>query len=273
MNIKTTISLKYFLAILLLVSLNACDSDSFIFNSNDENVDNTNFVAKESFHFEVDVKNHTQVRLGAINGNVEILGSANATSVTITGERRVGSESTADAEEYLQKLEVRVTETASMVLVETIQPKENHGRNFVVDYKITLPENLELDADNINGNMTIENIRNDVDVDNVNGNIDLKDILGNASANVVNGLIRAKVTMPQNGNIGMGTVNGNIELEIPQNTSADFSANVTNGAIQISNLTLQNEVATTRSLRGTLGNGQGTIKTNTVNGNINTTGF
>ncbi len=71
----------------------------------------------------------------------------------------------------------------------------------------------------------------------------------------------------------MGTVNGNIELEIPQNTSADFSANVTNGAIQILNLTLQNEVATTRSLRGTLGNGQGTIKTNTVNGNINTTGF
>ncbi len=272
MNIKTINSLKYFLALFLLVSLNACDSDT-IFNSNDDNVDNTNFVAKESFNFAVDVKNHTQVRFDAINGNVEIIGSASATSVTITGERRVGSESTADAEEYLQKLEVRVTQTASMVFVETIQPEKNHGRNFVVDYKITLPENLELDAGNINGNMTIENIQNDVDVGNVNGNIDLKDIVGNASANVVNGRIRAKVTMPQNGNIGMGTVNGNIELDIPQNTSANFSANVTNGAIQVSNLTLQNEVATTRSLRGTLGNGQGTIKTNTVNGNINTTGF
>ncbi len=272
MNIKTINSLKYFLALFLLVSLNACDSDT-IFNSNDDNVDNTNFVAKESFNFAVDVKNHTQVRFDAINGNVEIIGSASATSVTITGERRVGSESTADAEEYLQKLEVRVTETASIVFVETIQPAKNHGRNFVVDYKITMPENLELDADNINGNMTIENIRNDVDVDNVNGTIDLRDIVGNASADVVNGLIRAKVTMPQNGNIDMGTVNGNIELEIPQNTSADFSASVTNGAIQILNLTLQNEVATTRSVEGTLGNGEGTIKTNTVNGNIKTTGF
>ncbi|MCH8873593.1 hypothetical protein IH824_12635, partial [candidate division KSB1 bacterium] len=208
MNIKTINSLRYFLALFLLVSLNACESDSFIFNSNNENVDNTNFVAKESFNFEVDVKNHTQMRFDAINGNVEIFGSASATSVTITGERRVGSESTADAEEYLQKLEVRVTETASIVFVETIQPEKTHGRNFVVDYKITLPENLELDADNINGNMTIENIKNDVDVDNVNGNIDLKDIVGNTSANVVNGLIRAKVTMPQGGNIDIVTVNG-----------------------------------------------------------------
>jgi len=270
---KTTNSLKYFLTLIVFISLSSCDSNRFIFNSDNENVDNTNFIAKESFLFEVDVKNHTQVRLDAINGNIEILGSASATSVTITGERRVGSESTADAEEYLTKLEIRVTETANIVLVETIQPDKTHGRNFVVDYKITLPENLELEADNINGNMAIENIKNNVDVDNVNGNIDLKDIVGNTSADVVNGLIRAKVTMPQNGNIDMGTVNGNIELEIPLNTSADFSANVTNGAIQILNLTLQNEVATTRSLRGMLGNGEGTIKTNTVNGNINTTGF
>ena len=273
MNLKTINSLKNFFALFLLVLLSACETDGFIFNSNDENVDNTNFVAKESFQFEVDVQNHTLVRLDAINGNVEIIGSANATSVTITGERRVGSESTADAEEYLMKLEVRVTETASMILVETIQPDKNHGRNFVVDYKITLPENLELDANNINGNMAIENIKNDVDIDNVNGIIDLKNIVGNASVDVVNGLIRAKITMPENGNIDMGTVNGNIELQIPLNTSADFSANVTNGAIQILNLTLQNEVATTRSLQGTLGNGGGTIKTNTVNGNINTTGF
>ncbi len=266
-------SLRYFLLLILFISLSACGSDNFIFNSDNDNVDNTNFVAKESFQFKVDVKNHTKLRLDAINGKVEIFGSASATSVTVTGERRVRSESTADAEEYLEKLEVRVTETASIVFVETIQPDKIHGRNFVVDYKITLPENLELDAGNINGNMTIENIKNDVDVDNVNGTIDLKDIVGNASADVVNGLIRAKVTMPQGGNIDIGTVNGNIELEIPQSTSADFSANVTNGAIQISNLTLKNEATTLRSLRGTLGNGEGTIKTNTVNGSIKTTGF
>ncbi len=273
MNTKAINSLKYFLASILLVSLNACESDSLIFNSNNENVDNTNFVAKASFQYEVNVQNHTQVRFDAINGKVEIFGSASATAVTITGERRVGSESTADAEEYLQKLEVRVTETASIIFVETIQPDKSHGRNFVVDYKITLPENLELNADNINGNMTIENIKNDVDAGNINGIIDLKDITGNVSANVVNGFVRAKVTMPQNGSIDLGTVNGNIELEIPQSTSADFSANVTNGAIQVSNLTLQNPVATTRSLRGTLGSGGGTIKTNTINGNINTSGF
>ena len=132
MNTNTINSLKYFLAIILLVSLSACDTSNSIFNSNGENVDNTNFVAQASFQYEVDVQNHTQVRLDGISGKVEIFGSATATSVIIIGERRVGSESTADAEEYLQKLEVRVTDNANMVFVETIQPDKTHGRNFVV---------------------------------------------------------------------------------------------------------------------------------------------
>ena len=71
----------------------------------------------------------------------------------------------------------------------------------------------------------------------------------------------------------MSKVNGSIQLSIPQNTSAEFSATVTIGDISVSNLVLQNQESTPNSLRGTLGAGQGTISLSTVNGNIRVTGF
>ena len=97
--------------------------------------------------------------------------------------------------------------------------------------------------------------------------------MGNSAVSLVNGQIIAKITLPLNGSIEMANVNGNIELEIPTNTSAEFSAGLVNGNITITNLVLQNQVSSSTSLTGTFGNGEGTIALATVNGNINTTGF
>ena len=97
--------------------------------------------------------------------------------------------------------------------------------------------------------------------------------MGNSAVSLVNGQITAKITLPLNGNIGMANVNGNIDLEIPTNTSAEFSAGLVNGNITITNLVLQNQVSSSTSLTGTLGNGEGTIALTTVNGNISATGF
>ena len=237
------------------------------------NVKNTDFVAEESFSFEVDVKDHTRLRLEAINGNVIITGLSESDSVMITGEKRVGSESMRDAEEHLQKLEVRVTDLASEVFVKTIQPDQTYGRSYVVDYTITLPKSLQVLADNVNGTVRIDSINNLVSVDNVNGQVILNEIFGSAFVNLANGQIEGKVTLPLAGTADMSTTNGSIELDIPHSTSAEFSASVTHGIITISNLVLQNEVRTPTSRSGTLGDGQGTISLSTVNGNISVSGF
>jgi len=248
-----------------------CSDDKSVDSS--DNVDNTDFVAEESFSFGGDIKNHSQLRLEAINGNVTITGISESDSVIITGEKRVGSESTEDAEEHLQELEVSVQDLGNEVFVKTIQPEETYGRSYTVNYTITLPKNLTVLANNVNGTVTIDSINNTVSVDNVNGQVMLDEISGGVSVNLVNGLTQSEVILPLDGTIGMTTVNGSIELGIPQNTSAEFSARVTNGNISVSNLVLQNEVSTPNSLRGTLGGGQGTISLSTVNGNIRVTGF
>ena len=85
---------------------------------------------------------------------------------------------------------------------------------------------------------------------------------------LVNGRIDANATVPGGGSIELRLTNGNIELEIPRNTSAEFSARVGNGTITLSNLALGNQRRTPTSVEGTLGGGNGAILLTTVNGPI-----
>jgi len=258
----------YILSLFLLIALTACG----IFEPSDE-VSNTEFVAEEAFSFEVPVNNHILLDLEAINGNIEISGVTDASMVKIWGERRVASESLEDAELYMKELQVRVTDTKDEIFVKTIQPKKNDGRNFVVDYNMTLPQNLELSVENINGKVHIDRVNNRVSVGNVNGQVHLVEVVGSVSVNVVNGQIEAELTLPLDGSIDMRTVNGQIDLDIPEETSARLSAQVTNGNIFVSNLVLDNEVKSRHSLSGTLADGQGMILLRTVNGGIHVSGY
>jgi hypothetical protein len=239
----------------------------------DDDVSNRDFVARESFYFAVDAEDHGRLRLQGINGNVAITALSGADSVIITGERRVGSESMQDAEDHLTELQVEVSDLFSEVQIKTIQPDETHGRSYVVDYDITLPQNMDVVVSNVNGIVMVEFVNGSVSVQNVNGQVVLNDIFGSVSVSLVNGLIEAEVTLPTAGTIGMSTVNGGIALDIPQSTSADFSAGVVNGTIVISGLVLTDLVSTPYSLTGTLGDGKGTIGLSTVNGSIIVSGF
>jgi DUF4097 and DUF4098 domain-containing protein YvlB len=242
-------------------------------DNDNSQITNRNFEARESFSFEVAVENRSRLRLQAINGEITLTGLPGAHSVIITGEKRVESDSTEDVEAYLPELEVNVQGLANEVFVETTQPQNTGDRNYIVEYTITLPKNLEVRVTNVNGIVTLDAIENDVTVNNVNGEATLLGIVGSARVVLVNGTIESDVTLPLDGTLDMRTTNGAIALDIPQSTSAEFSANVSNGNISVANLVLQNEVRTSTSLRGTLGNGQGTIFLMTANGNIRVSGF
>ena len=101
----------------------------------------------------------------------------------------------------------------------------------------------------------------------------MNEIYGSVTVELVNGDIDSKVTLPLDGIIDMGVGNGDIKLEIPKNTSAQFASSVVNGKINVSNLNLQNKVETSKSVSGTCGEGLGTINLSTVNGDIDVKGF
>ena len=186
----------------------------------DFNVHNTNFVAKEAFSLGVAIGDQTQIVVEAINGTITINGVAETDSMRITGQRSVGSESMEDAEENLQNLLVNVQDLTSEFFIGTVQPLETGGRNFVVDYNITLPENFKLFVLQINGVIDIESIDNAITVSTVNGEIELDHIVGNVSAQIINGNIIGNIKLPLNESIDLRTTNGAISLSIPQTTSA-----------------------------------------------------
>jgi hypothetical protein len=273
-------------AMLSLLLLSAC-----IVDHSDGRVDNTRYSAAENFSSRIDVTTQTYFELHGINGTVEIIGSDHFDIVDIWGERKVESDSRADAQASLERLSVEITVRADGIIAETRQPEESHGRNYIVNYQVRVPRACLIFAENINGNTTVEAIDNSVAAGLTNGNLQVKSINGNVSAGLVNGNLHVleisgslegalvngniygKVYIPLHGVCKLNTVNGNVALSIPQTTSADFSARISNGGISLANLTLQNATTTPTSTSGVLGSGEGLIELTSVNGSIVVTGF
>ena len=249
---------------------------------------------EESFLFDVVVDTQEQLLINAVTGSIEITGSSTADSVIIEGERRVGSTTREDAEMHLDMLQVSVEDLDSEIMVETIQPEKARGRNYEVDYRITVPDNLEINVNQVAGPVLIDTIGAAVSVNTVSGDVDLIEISGSAQASVFTGQVNTQIIVPLNGTIELSTLTGDIDakisiphggiidisalegdinLDIPQDTSAAFSAGVTDGVIQLIDLVLHNQKRTSHSLTGRLGDGDGEIWLETDAGDITVTGF
>jgi hypothetical protein len=235
--------------------MNCSQDDPISPNNSIDNVSNTNFSAKEPFSYEIDVMGHSGLSLEAINGTIVITEVSASNTVKITGVKQVKSESTEDAKAHLKDLVVDVQDLMNEILVRTEQPSHWGGRNYIVNYTITLPQNM------------------DITVNSLNGRVTLNEIHGNVFVDLINGDIESEVTLPLDGTIDMKLTNGRLELDIPQNTSAKFEAAVSTGTVSVSNLEIQNRVETSKSLTGTCGDGHGTISLNTTNGEIIVMGF
>lgn len=256
-----------FLAIAVLLVSSACGSGD---SNNDERP--VDIEVEEAFSFAVPVVDHTAILLEAINGEIDFAASAAATSVQISGIRRVGSDALADAERHLADLFVDIEDDGDRVLVHTVQPRNARGRNYEVEYIITAPPDLQLLVTSVNGPIIVRDAEFDVLITSVNGPVTLERVVATTAVSLVNGNIDADVTLPQNGELDLSIVNGDIDLEIPAATSADFSAMVANGSVTASNLDFNNLVQNSRSVTGILGSGAGTIDLDVINGAIRVEG-
>ncbi|MGH7492708.1 MAG: DUF4097 family beta strand repeat-containing protein [bacterium] len=250
-----------------------------------------NATAAEAFSFELQVAQQDRIELRGVNGNVELAGVSEAQTVHIWGERRVTSRSTADAHAYLSHLQARVTDGNAAVLVETVQPDDNHGRQLQVDYHLRVPYSWHAEIHNTNGNVTIDSlgqavaiflingnvlaqkIASSVSASSTNGNAMLNEIHGSAHVALMNGNVDATIFMPPRAACNLNTINGTIALQIPRATSAEFSASLSNGTIGLIDLMLQSVDSSPTSTRGRLGDGSGRISLKTVNGDIRVRGF
>jgi len=235
-------------------------------------VNRTDREASEPFSYDVTLQNQSTFQIEAVNGYIEIVGVTGTSSVSIAGVKRVGSESVRDAEEHLENLEVRVTQSENNIIVETVQPQNTGGRSYIVDYEIRVPDHLQGVVLEVNGGITIEGMRAGLDAELVNGEVELFRMEGNTEVTVVNGSITSEIAMPIGGSLVQSIVNGQILLTIPDTTSADFTARIDNGTITLSGLTLSDQTVGDELVTGRLGSGEGTILLTVTNGEIEVIG-
>lgn len=288
-----------FLKALALVSFFAF-SACYINNIEDPGEDASgNARVVETFSFTANVVNQSRVDVWGTNGPIDIVGVAGASKAEIWGERRVTSKSTEDARDFLRQVQVRFDAggVTNIIFLKTDQPAETHGRKIEVIYHLRVPNHLGAKVGhplgNSSGNVRINSLAGLVSVEWANGNVQLREFSGNMAVrltngnvtltnftgskftfvSVVNGNIDAGLTLPLQSTCELSTINGPIGLRIPQNTSAQFSAEVTNGTINTTGLVILDSSTTPKSISGRLANGDGKIKLKTTNGSIGVAGF
>jgi DUF4097 and DUF4098 domain-containing protein YvlB len=233
---------------------------------------NNNFSAEELFTSDVTVQSQTKLRLEGISGTVTVTGNTGTTLISITAKRRVEAESVDDARECLKLLQINVQDLGNEVFVQTQQPKDTRGRNYIVDYTIVVPQTFRAQVTNVTGAVNVIAVNNAVLVNCVTGSVSLDRVAGDATVSLVTGKIDGKVTMQPNGVVDFSTVTGSISLHIPTATSAQLTASLTTGTIGTSNLVFQSQTSSATSLTGKLGDGKGTITLKTVTGSIDIAG-
>ena len=172
----------------------------------------------------------------------------------------------------LEQIEVEIEGEGSEVRVKTRYPKGKgwfmNGNRGKVDYEITVPRGAEVRLKTVNGPVDVEGLHGDLRVESVNGGLDLADVGGEVRAKTVNGGIHADFDqVPGSARHRFETVNGGIDVALPEGTGGRLEAKTVNGSIDC-DLPLEVTVKKKRRLEGRLGPGDGHFDLGTVNGGI-----
>jgi putative adhesin len=142
------------------------------------------------------------------------------------------------------------------------------NNDVTVDFTIKLPAGIVFLGQTVNGDVDAESLGADARVSTVNGSIDVS-AAGHVEASTVNGSIRAGMGRADwSSEAEFSTVNGGITLTLPDNLSAEVSAETVNGDLETDfPLTVTGKFGP-RHMRGTIGSGGRYLKLSTVNGSI-----
>jgi DUF4097 and DUF4098 domain-containing protein YvlB len=157
------------------------------------------------------------------------------------------------------------------VEIKTRYPEGHTNNNPAsVHYQIHVPQNARLDRINqVNGSLTVQKVSGEVIANLVNGKLRVDDLAGRADLSTVNGGIEANYASLNNvREIKLKSVNGSIELGLPDAPNAEVKASTVSGGIR-SDFPLEVHGGYVgKNLIGKLGSGGTLIALSNVNGSI-----
>jgi hypothetical protein len=197
-----------------------------------------------TLHFDGTGEHTLDVR--SIHGSIHVVG-ADRSDVQLNARKTVRAETDADlraAERLVEldivdgapRIEAIVREPQGYVCGDDSDPRGGRWWDppYVVkfDFVIQVPRATRLRLCTINGHeISVEGTVGDFVLDNVNGRITMDNVRGSGSARTVNGTITASFSEPPTAPSEFKTTNGNVAITMPPDLAADLKMKTFNGGL------------------------------------------
>lgn len=233
------------------------------------------YLKTHSEQHQINTAGKSKLKIENVSGNVKFSRGSDSGSVIIKALKEIKVK-----KKYLDtpfdEIQINVDSGTSIIEITTEINRSgedgifkfNLGRDQRVDFEIIIPANLEIDVENVNGNISSNNLNNDLKIDLVNGEVDLENYTGRLECEITNGSFSAEIDSTRGMNVS--TINGNVTLHLNNFMNANLRAETVNGKISEENLQFSITEREKKFLKGKLGSGDPDVdlRIETVNGKI-----
>lgn len=182
-----------------------------------------------------------------------------------------------------EEVRIEVVEHAGGVIVCAIYPDGRLSRNTCepgdddhlssddndteVTFRVRVPADVEYVGTTMNGRIEVDGLRSDVEVLTMNGAIEVA-TSGTARARTMNGAVTVSMgSADWSGGMEISTMNGRIDVRLPEGADVDLDATTMNGEIRSDfPVTLSGWIR--NRARGRIGDGGRSLELSTMNGSI-----
>jgi hypothetical protein len=242
--------------LIFLAAFSGCDYESIATNWD-----------SDVFHQTLSLAKGGSFQLDNINGNITVQ-TWDQPNVIIDAEKK------APTRDELDAIKIEVKQEGDHVEVHTRYPHwpSFHNSRGMVGYHITVPRDVRVQLESVNGQIRTDGMLQDLQAKAVNGGIEITEAHGGVSATTVNGSIHTTLRESSGGNCHFSTTNGSITIRVAENINARFEGHTVNGGIH-TNLPLSVTGRIGKNLSGQIGTGGIFIQLQTVNGGISLNRF
>ena len=204
----------------------------------------------------------------------------NRDEVKIYAEIKVKSGDRRGAEEFMERVKIKIRERGDVLYIEPEYPRKKgldnvfgwlFGKsiNITIDFEIFVPARSDLSLDLTNGSLEVEDVEGEAELETTNGAINASGLRGSVQAHTTNGSVTVVLLeLDDRNTTSIKTTNGGIKLTLPKYIEADMQASVVNGRIHTDFALEVSGKYNSRRIRGKINGGGALIDLHTVNGSI-----
>ena len=214
--------------------------------------------------------------------------------VRVEVEKQIDSPSQKRASKVLRGIKLDVKADANRFRIKTLLPYNDNsfmdwltgnGYYASVHYHVRVPHQAAVEVDNTNGLIKLVGTRGRAVVNSVkgglildrtagrviasiNGDVTVTGASGTVDVETINGGIEVKLPqLPSGSYLSLSTVNGPVELRLSRNIRISLDAASSNGPVH-SDFKVQGKAVSRQSLRGDINGGGGRLQVRTTNGPV-----